>query len=65
MEIGVWMVIGFGSGFSAGIAVDRLFRLLSGLGGQRAELQAPSKKPPQNDPNDSLPPFPRLKPPPR
>jgi hypothetical protein len=65
MELGVWMVIGFGIGFSAGIAGDRVRRLLRSMGGRQENGQTPIKKPPDSDPDSSLPPFPRLRPPPR
>ncbi len=64
MELGVWMVFGFGIGFSAGLAVDRLGRLFRS-GPRQEDVEAPLEKPPMSDPNASLPPFPRLRPPPR
>jgi|Marorgknorr_s2lv_3_1036020.scaffolds.fasta_scaffold04753_6 hypothetical protein len=65
MELGVWMVIGFGIGFSAGIAADRLRSLFRNIVGRQENRQAPLTKPLESDPNSSLPPFPRLRPPPR
>ncbi len=80
MNIGVLALIGFMGGFSIGIAVDRIIFWLRPVGDQPAgdqpvvhqpvvhqpeESQIPPQAPPFGDTGSSLPPFPRLRPPPR
>ena len=65
MNIGAWVVIGFVIGFSIGIATDRLGLWLKAMGQKQEEIQAPPQDLPERDPDSFLPPFPRLRPPPR
>ena len=69
MNIGVWAIIGFLSGFSFGIAVDRVSLWLRSMGDQHEDSQPhpepPSGPLPFGDTDSPLPPFPRLRPPPQ
>ena len=69
MNIGVLVLFGFLSGFTIGIAVDRVSLWLRPMDHQpeenQAPLEAPPKAPPFGDTGSSLPPFPRLRRPPR
>ncbi len=70
MNIGVWVLIGFLSGFLFGVAVDRIGFWLrpvgdQPVGDQQEESQIPPQAPPFGDTGSSLPPFPRLRRPPR
>ena len=70
MNIGVWVLIGFMSGFSIGIAIDRVGHWLRPVGHQPAghqqeESQIAPQMPPFGDTGSPLPPFPRLRRPPR
>ena len=65
MNIGAWVVIGFLAGFSVGIAIDRVGLWLRAMGQKQEEIQAPPQNAPEKDLDSFLPPFPRLRPPPR
>ncbi len=65
MNIVVWMLIAFGIGFSLGIAIDRVGLWVRNLTQRSGGGQAPSQKPTDSDSEPFLPPFPRLRPPPR
>ena len=75
MNIGVWVIIGFMSGFSFGIAVDRIGSWLRPVSRQPVvhqpvsqqpeESQIPTQAAPFGDTGSPLPPFPRLRRPPR
>ena len=73
MNIGVWVFIGFLIGFSLGIAVDRVGLWLRSMGDQHKDSQLPPGPPsepssgplPFGDTGSPLPPFHRLRRPPR
>ena len=65
MNIGVCVLIGFMSGFSIGIAVDRVGHWLRPVGHQDEESRIAPQAPPFGGTGSQLPPFPRLRRPPR
>ena len=65
MNIGAWVVIGFLAGFSVGIAAGRVGLWLRAMRQKQEEIQAPPRDASEIDPDYFLPPFPRLRPPPR
>ena len=59
MNLAIWIAVGFGVGVALGVAADRM-----GLWGRSKGHLSEEQKPPK-DLDPYLPPFPRLRPPPR